>query len=83
MRINNPAAARMPTAMHRIRLIHVHGTARAAGIIHGVPERPIEDVSFVNCAVSADTGLSIEHAGRIDTSGLALMVKQGVPIAGP
>ena len=33
MRINNPAAARMPTAMRRIRLINVHGTARAAGII--------------------------------------------------
>jgi exo-poly-alpha-galacturonosidase len=83
MRINNPAAARMPTAMRRIRLINVHGTARAAGIIHGVPERPIEDVSFVNCAVSADTGLSIEHAGKIDTSGLVLTVKQGVPITGP
>lgn len=83
MRINNPAAARMPTALRRIRLINVHGTARAAGIIHGVPERPIEDVSFANCAVSADTGLSIEHAGNIDTSGLALTVKQGAPITGP
>jgi exo-poly-alpha-galacturonosidase len=83
MRINNPASARMLAAVRRIRLINVHGTARTAGIIHGASGRPIEDVSFANCAVSADTGLSIQSANEIDTSGLALTVKQGVPITGP
>jgi polygalacturonase len=80
MRINNPASARMPTVMRRIRIINVHGTARSGGYIRGLAEEPIDGVTFENCAVSADTGLVIEHARNIDTSGLTLTVKEGLPI---
>jgi polygalacturonase len=80
MRINNAAAARMPTSMRRIRIINVHGTARSAGIIHGLPESPIEDVTFERCVIDADKGLEIAHARGIDTSGLVLTVREGAPI---
>ena len=80
MRINNPASARVPPVMRRIRLINVHGTAKSGGIIRGLPESPIDGVTFENCAVAADTGLVITNARNIDTSGLALTAKEGLPI---
>jgi exo-poly-alpha-galacturonosidase len=80
MRINNPDSARKPPIMRRIRLINVHGTARSAGIIHGLPESPIDGVTFENCSITSDQGLVIEHARNIDTSGLAITVKEGKPI---
>ena len=80
MRINNPASVRMPTLMRRIRIINVHGTARSGGYIRGLPEAPIDGVTFENCAVTADTGLVITNARNIDTSGLTLTVKVGLPI---
>ena len=80
MRINNPLAVHMPTIIRRIRLINVHGTARSAGYIRGLADGPIDGVTFENCNVTADTGLVIEHARNVDTSGLALTVKNGLPI---
>jgi hypothetical protein len=70
----------MPTIMRRIRLINVHGTARSAGYIRGLADGPIDGVTFENCNVTADTGLVIEHARNVDTSGLVLTVKNGLPI---
>jgi len=80
MRINDPAAVRLPPVLRRIRLINVHGTARSVGIIRGLPDSMIEDVSFEHCAVTADRGLVIEHARNIDTSQLELTIKEGPPI---
>jgi polygalacturonase len=80
MRVNNPASARMPTLIRRIRIINVHGTARSGGYIRGLPEAPIDGVTFEGCSVAADTGLVISNARNIDTSGLALTAKNGPPL---
>jgi hypothetical protein len=80
MRIAIPESARMPPTMRNIRIINVHGTAKSAGIIHGLPDSLIDGVTFEHCAVTADTGLVIENAKNIDTSGLALTVKTGEAI---
>jgi hypothetical protein len=58
----------------------VHGTARDAGIIHGLPESFIDGVTFENCSIAADHGLDIAHARNVDTAGLAVTVKEGEPI---
>jgi polygalacturonase len=80
MRIAIPESARMPPTMRNIRIINVHGTAKSAGIIHGLPDSLIDGVTFEHCAVTADTGLVIENAKNIDTSGLAQTVKTGEAI---
>ncbi len=80
MRINTPEAARVAPVVRRIRLINIHGTARSAGTIRGLKESPIDGVSFEGCSVATDTGLVIENARNIDTSGLAIAVKNGDPI---
>ena len=80
MRIAIPESARMPPTMRNIKIINVHGTAKTAGIIHGLPDSLIDGVTFERCQITADTGLVIDHARNIDTTGLALTVKSGEPI---
>jgi exo-poly-alpha-galacturonosidase len=63
-----------------VKLINISGTANSGGIIHGLAGSPISELSFRNCKVTAQKGLLVEHARRVDFSGLSLTVKEGEPI---
>jgi polygalacturonase len=61
----------------RVRLINITGAANSGGVIHGLKDSPIEDVTFENCRITAQKGLVIENARNVNVSGLALEVKEG------
>jgi polygalacturonase len=79
MRINNPGALN-PTKIKNVYLINISGNARSAGSIHGLSSCPIENILFQNCDIHANTGLRIDNALNLDTSGLKITVAQGEPI---
>jgi polygalacturonase len=68
------------TDLHDVRLMNFTGTARTAGVIHGLPAGPVRDLTFDNCVFTAGRGLQIDNAIHIDTSGLKLTVSQGPAI---
>jgi hypothetical protein len=51
----------------------------SAGMIIGLPESLISDVTFKNVKISAVTGLKIENATGIDLHGLQITTQQGDP----
>ncbi|HVS70516.1 MAG TPA: glycoside hydrolase family 28 protein [Phycisphaerae bacterium] len=85
MRINNPGAQN-PTTMKDIYLINVSGTARRAGEFEGLPDKPITDVHFIDCHITADAPLRLNNTERVDTSGLTVKNASGetlAPVTGP
>lgn len=80
MKINVAGNERVPPTVRNIRIIGVHGTAEAGGIIHGIPDSFVTGVKFEGCDLTAQKGLVISNARAIDTSGLKLHVTQGAPI---
>ena len=74
-----PPANPLPS-FRNVRIINVSGDAQTAGFISGLPDSPIQGVTFQNCKITANTGLRISHARDIDLSGLTLDVKQGEAI---
>lgn len=81
-RMVGPALPPAPvlTKVRNVKLINVSGTTNSTGAIHGLVGSPIDGISFVNCNITARTGLRIDNAVNIDTSGLKLTVQQGEPI---
>jgi polygalacturonase len=85
---SNRAMARLPPvppanplpSFRNVKIINVSGDAQTAGTINGLPDSPIQGVTFQNCHITANTGLRIAHARNIDLSGLTLDVKQGEAI---
>jgi len=71
------SGVRMPTKIKNVYLINIHGTVRSGGVIHGLPDSPIENVLFKDCDIKAATGLRIDNAEGLDTNGLKLSVEQG------
>jgi polygalacturonase len=74
-----PPANPLPS-FRNVKIINVSGDAQTAGTINGLPDSPIQGVTFQNCHITAATGLHISHARDIDLSGLTLDVKDGPPI---
>jgi len=62
-----------------ITLINVSGKATSAGIIHGLKDSPVRNVTFKKCVLTATKGLIIENAENIRTDGLKLTVENGEP----
>jgi exo-poly-alpha-galacturonosidase len=77
MRLSRARPAANLTDVHNVVLENYTGTARTGGVIHGLSGGPIRDVKFINCNVSAPSGLMMDHADQIDTSGLNLKVAHG------
>jgi polygalacturonase len=75
-----PPPAKVLTTLTRVRLINVSGTARSAGTIQGFKDKPVKDVTFENCKVTAERGLVIQYAPELNTSGLDITVAEGQPI---
>ena len=80
MRIATPEAARDLPTVRDIKIVGVHGDAVSVGRIHGLPERPVDHVTFADCDVTAEHGLVIDAATNVDTAGLKLHVADGDPI---
>jgi len=74
-----PPANPLPS-FRNVKIINVSGDAQTAGTINGLPDSPIQGVTFQNCHITANTGLHITHARDIDLSGLTLVVKDGPAI---
>ncbi len=71
MRINT-VGEQTPTTMKNVFLINVSGDARSAGAMNGLPAKPITDVHFIDCHITAATGLRMNNVERIDTAGLTV-----------
>ena len=80
MRLSRAKPAAKLTDVHNIVLENYTGTAHTGGLIEGLAGGPITDVKFVNCNISAQNGLSINHADHLDLSGLNLKVAHGAMI---
>ncbi len=74
-----PPARVLPVVRH-VRLININGTASSGGVIHGLQGSPIRDIKFKDCQITAQKGLVVEHARRVDFAGLRLTVKEGAPV---
>jgi polygalacturonase len=71
MRINT-AGESNPTTMRNVYLINVSGKASSAGSMNGLADKPITDVHFIDCHITANSGLRMNNVERIDTSGLTV-----------
>jgi len=62
--------AKVLTVVRNIRFVNVSGKVNSLGIIHGLPDSPVYDVSFKNCNLDSQRGLIVENVRDIDYSGL-------------
>jgi polygalacturonase len=61
-----------------IRVRNVDATcAKAAGVMLGLPESPIENVLFENVRISSQTGLTVRNARQIEFKDSTLQARQG------
>ena len=63
-----------------VKIITVSGTTDTVGNMYGLPDSPIQNVSFQNCTIKAQKGFVLEHVENLDLSGLTIEVEQGEPI---
>jgi polygalacturonase len=71
------AGAITPTLTKGIQMINYHGTSRTGGTIRGIPNGPFQDVKFINCDITAQTGIWMQNAKDLDTAGLNLKLQSG------
>jgi polygalacturonase len=74
-----PPAKILPI-VRNVKLINLHGTATAVGSMHGLADSFIDGITFENCTITAQRGLTIEHAKNVATAGLRITVSEGEPI---
>ena len=60
-----------------IQLINITGTVDSLGVLSGLKDSPIENVTFEGCKLTAGKGLVLIDTRAIDTSGLEAKVKEG------
>ena len=68
------------TETRGIRMINFSGTVESGGLIIGLKGGPFRDLKFVNCHVTAKTGVVLENTEDVDLSGLDLKVAEGPAI---
>lgn len=71
-----PPAKVLPV-FRNITLKNVSGKVEHLGIIHGLKDSPVTGVKFINCRLTAQTGLKVENAVDNDFSGLNATVAEG------
>lgn len=71
-----PPAKVLPV-FRNITLKNIIGKVERLGIIHGLKDSPVSGVKFINCRVTAQTGLRVENAFDNDYSGLHATVAEG------
>lgn len=74
--VNPKPAARVLPVVKNVKLINVSGAVKAVGDMHGLPGSPINGVTFQNCRLTAEKGLTTENVVNIDTAGLQVKLSQ-------
>ena len=74
-----PPAKVLPV-VRNVKIINVSGDVESVGVIHGLADSPIRNITFENCKIAARKGFKIEHARNVDLKGLSLDVKEGEAI---
>jgi hypothetical protein len=64
-----PPAKVLPV-VRNVKMINVSGTVSSVGAIAGLADSPIQGLTFENCKLTAQRGLTIQYATNVDTSGL-------------
>jgi polygalacturonase len=63
-----------------LHFINITGSAESVGVMHGLKDSPIKNVTFKGCKITAQKGFRVDNAENIDFSGLKLEVKEGPAI---
>ena len=79
MRLETEPAAAIPTQVRNVHVINCNGSASQLGSMVGLDDTEIEDVHWSGCKVTAQRGMTIQHATNIDLSGLSATVASGQP----
>lgn len=66
--------------VRNVKLINITGTVDRAGVMHGLTDSPIENVTFEHCDIRAKKGLILENVKNLDLSGLKIEVEKGEPV---
>jgi len=74
-----PPAKILPV-VRNVKMINISGTVNSAGLIHGLRDSPIQGLTFENCQLKAQRGLTLEYVTNIDSAGLHLQVESGDPV---
>ena len=74
-----PPAKVLPI-VRNVKIINVSGKVNSGGNITGLKGSPIQNISFKNCNITADKGLTVQYVTDTDFSGLNLTVKNGEAI---
>jgi polygalacturonase len=74
-----PPAKVLPV-VRNVKMINVSGTVNSAGVIHGLRDSPIQGLTFENCHLTAQRGLTVEYATNVDYSGLHIEAASGQAI---
>jgi polygalacturonase len=72
------AGVRMPPTVRNVKIINVHGLASTGGVIAGLPDSLISNVTFENCDVTTYTGLRLS-----DVTGILAPTAPGAPLSIP
>ena len=74
-----PPAKVLPV-VRNVTIRNITGNVNSVGMMHGLVDSPIENVTFENCRIAAQKGFVIENARKVDLLGLTVDVKEGAPI---
>jgi polygalacturonase len=74
-----PPAKVLPV-VRNVKMINISGTVNSAGIIRGLRDSPIQGLTFENCNLIAQRGLTLENVTNVDSSGLHIQVAAGEPL---
>jgi polygalacturonase len=66
--------------VRNIHIINVKGKVGKVGFMRGLPDSPIQNVTFKNCHIEAEEGFILENVEGVDLSGLNLTVREGEPV---
>ena len=69
-----PPAKILPVVKN-IKIVNISGNATSGGAITGLEGSPIQNITFQNCNITVDKGLTIQYATGLDTTGLKLTEK--------
>ncbi|HTR42581.1 MAG TPA: glycosyl hydrolase family 28 protein [Pseudomonadales bacterium] len=77
MEVTKPITDRTPT-YHNITIRNVTATdCPNAGVIYGLPEAPIDGLTFIKVHLTAETGMKIYRAKNVRFSGSTITVQNG------
>ena len=79
---------RMPPVLRNVKIINCSGTGNSAGYIYGLPDSFVSNVTFEDCHVTTNTGLTLRDVtddviAAAQGPGLKIDVQRGDPLTLP